>query len=856
MKRFLFLVVALMFVATNMFAEYCTPSASKPVGDDNEEKYLSKIVVTDLTNSASMSVTDLQSESKISKILWWVTNNNSVYFNKTSGSVLNTTAGAQLSFSIEGNCTSGSGSNIYIDYNKDEIFDQTINANGTGQGEMLINLTGGSNDDNSQLSSRVVTLPSSLSPGQYRIRFKVDNSSTDPCGGNSNLLAVVDFTINILVPSRTITFQVSPAETGTLSNYQSTSTGAITSTATANAGFEFVNWTLNGVEVTTSPTVTDNSEGNKTYIANFQKDSKLDRAGWTVTASSQEESGEGPGNGVASCIVDGNLDTFWHSKWEGGETGYPHWFMIDMKSSKSFEAFEYVSRGTGTNEDGENNGNIVNYQIYVSETEINPNSLPTAVATGTFSYNGSRNHKVELGKSVKGRYVMLYATGQSANGRVNASCSEFYLFSRSFAVTVSSSNAAMGSAYIGTEGTTSVDCSSEGTETATLTAVPSAGYEFVSWTLNGEVVSTEAVYTTDFVTEARDYVANFQFKPVDPREVKVASNDAAKGYATIVSPATSESSIVTGEMVTVKAVAANSDNVFVNWTLNGVVVSTEATYTYTGAEAVTLTANFATRYTITINQISGGTITVQQGTTILSSGDTVGEGTTLTITAKGSGVKWVKAIMVNGENVMTTSQAQTYTTTVTVTSATTITAVYDTPKVILTYEYSGNGYIEVWSSDSYNEGDEDTFPVTPAGVQYKMWDEIEGGICIFAYPYPADVHELVSLTINGEEQDLNADMADYGDIYIEEVTEPIHIVAVFTGQVIDGVETSETDAANIYAVAGGIVVETAEPANVSIYSIAGVLVSEQTVSAKTTISMEQGIYIVKVADKVAKVVVK
>ena len=120
MKRFLFLVVALMFVATNMFAEYCTPSASKPVGDDNEEKYLSKIVVTDHTNSSSMEVTDLQSESKISKILWWVTNNNSVYFNKTSGSVLNTTAGAQLSFSIEGNCTSGSGSNIYIDYNKDE----------------------------------------------------------------------------------------------------------------------------------------------------------------------------------------------------------------------------------------------------------------------------------------------------------------------------------------------------------------------------------------------------------------------------------------------------------------------------------------------------------------------------------------------------------------------------------------------------------------------------------------------------------------------------------------------------------------------------------------------------------------
>ena len=262
MKRFLSLVVAFMFVTTNMFADYCTPSSSKPQGDNNDEKYLSKIVVTDRTNSTSIEVTDLQSESKISKILWWVTNNNSVYFNKTSSSVLNTTAGAQLSFSIEGNCSSGSGSNVYIDYDKDEVFNQTINANGTSQGEMLINLTGGTNDDNTQLASKVVTLPSSLSPGKYRIRFKVDNSSTDPCGGSSNILAVVDFAINILLPSRTITFQVSPAETGTLSNYQETSTSAITSTATANAGFEFVNWTLNGVEVTTSSSITDNSEGN------------------------------------------------------------------------------------------------------------------------------------------------------------------------------------------------------------------------------------------------------------------------------------------------------------------------------------------------------------------------------------------------------------------------------------------------------------------------------------------------------------------------------------------------------------------------------------------------------------------
>ena len=194
-----------------------------------------------------------------------------------------------------------------------------------------------------------------------------------------------------------------------------------------------------------------------------------------------------------------------------------------------------------------------------------------------------------------------------------------------------------------------------------------------------------------------------------------------------------------------------------------------------------------------------------------------------------------------------------HTATITVTSATTITAVYGAPKVILTYEYSGNGYIEVWSSDSYNEGDEETNPVLPAGTQYNMWDEIEGGICIFSFPGAGA--KLISLTINGDEQDLDADLAEYGDIYIEESVEPVHIVAVYSG-VSNGVDTAETESANVYAVAGGIVVETAEATAIEVYTIAGTLAQSKVVSGTTTIAMEKGIYIVKVADKVVKVAVK
>ncbi|MBQ3576044.1 MAG: CotH kinase family protein, partial [Coprobacter sp.] len=45
-------------------------------------------------------------------------------------------------------------------------------------------------------------------------------------------------------------------------------------------------------------------------------------------------------------------------------------------------------------------------------------------------------------------------------------------------------------------------------EEVTLTATPAEGYEFLNWTVKGEVVSTEAIYQPT-ITEHTDYVANF-----------------------------------------------------------------------------------------------------------------------------------------------------------------------------------------------------------------------------------------------------------------------------------------------------------------------------------------------------------
>ena len=45
---------------------------------------------------------------------------------------------------------------------------------------------------------------------------------------------------------------------------------------------------------------------------------KLSRTGWTAEADTEELTGEGAGNGVAGCVLDDNLSTFWHSTWQTG----------------------------------------------------------------------------------------------------------------------------------------------------------------------------------------------------------------------------------------------------------------------------------------------------------------------------------------------------------------------------------------------------------------------------------------------------------------------------------------------------------------------------------------------------------
>ncbi|HRX68915.1 MAG TPA: choice-of-anchor J domain-containing protein [Tenuifilaceae bacterium] len=138
-------------------------------------------------------------------------------------------------------------------------------------------------------------------------------------------------------------------------------------------------------------------------------------------------------------------------------------------------------------------------------------------------------------------------------------------------------------------------------ETVELAASPAENFNFVSWTENQTVVSTQATYTFE-ATENRNLTANFEIQSYT--------------ISATVNPSNSGSVLGTGtynhgETVTLTA-TANTGYSFVNWTENGNQVSTNPTYSFPATKDRNLVANFQIKsyiIDIEINPEDGGTVT-------------------------------------------------------------------------------------------------------------------------------------------------------------------------------------------------------------------------------------------------------
>lgn len=147
----------------------------------------------------------------------------------------------------------------------------------------------------------------------------------------------------------------------------------------------------------------------------------LARKGWTATASSW--CNDGPKSGKAEFIVDGDLQTLWHSNYRDDGTGskdFPFWFDIDMKKITSFRSFAYVPR------QGAENGRVKGFELYVANSEKDLNNPENLVMTGELTLDGDSPCWVNLPQNVKGRYIRFKETS-SQNGLKYGTCAEFLI---------------------------------------------------------------------------------------------------------------------------------------------------------------------------------------------------------------------------------------------------------------------------------------------------------------------------------------------------------------------------------------------------------------------------------------------
>ena len=117
------------------------------------------------------------------------------------------------------------------------------------------------------------------------------------------------------------------------------------------------------------------------------------------------------------------------------------------------------------------------------------------------------------------------------------------------------------------------------------------------------------------------------------------------------------------------------------------------------------------------------------------------------------------------------------------------------------------------------------------------------------------IHAKVVLngTIIGSDVKMDVDVIWYQDYPTNEVETPIKVS--FTSAPLSGVESVAGDGVKVYAAAGCVVVEGAEGV-AQVYTVDGKQVAAEAVNGKTEIALANGLYIVRVGNKVQKVVVK
>ena len=156
---------------------------------------------------------------------------------------------------------------------------------------------------------------------------------------------------------------------------------------------------------------------------------KLDTTGWSATSDSVATN-EGS-NGSAQKVLDGNDETYYHSKYSSATTEelqYPHNIYVDMKEEKTISSMRFQERLFNGQQTA--SGRVKGFNLYVGKTLDEVKSSTTPILTGEFK--NAKETYVNLKESVKTQFIRVEFTScyQPASGASAdvACCSELNFY--------------------------------------------------------------------------------------------------------------------------------------------------------------------------------------------------------------------------------------------------------------------------------------------------------------------------------------------------------------------------------------------------------------------------------------------
>ena len=408
-------------------------------------------------------------------------------------------------------------------------------------------------------------------------------------------------------PAFTITLACNPEEGGkTIGGGTYIVGDTCTVIATANIGYNFVNWTENESQVSMDSIYAFAVTGDRTLVANFQ--AQPQPQSFTISVSANPSNGgtvTGGGtfpNGESCTVIATAAEGYTFDNWT--ENG-------DVVSENANYTFTVTNDRTL----------VANFSVQAPNTyniNVSPNPSNGGTVTGGGSYNQGASCTVTA--TVNTGYTFSNWTengnvvSENANYTFTVTSNRTLVanFQQQYTITATS-NPTNGGAIFGNQSPYTYG------QTCNLTAMQGVGYIFTNWTENGNEIQGIGAFYSFPVTENRILVANF----TQTYTISISANPNNGGTVS------GDGTFPHGESCTVIATAAEGYT-FTNWTENGDVVSDNANYTFTITNDRTLVANFSVQapntYNINVspNPSNGGTVT---------GGGSYNQGASCTVTA-------------------------------------------------------------------------------------------------------------------------------------------------------------------------------------------------------------------------------